>query len=280
MIRRTTIAGIGLFFVSVCLTIPLGSQSLALAQTANRTTDPAKSLPLDQLAPRDRESVAEVIGNPTFHRRGQPDSFPCNPRLYLALVNQPLLTLALWKDLSPSPVTLREITPGNFQGSNNNGAEVGGRFLIRTPSLHLVLSNFTYNGPRGNLRLDGRIVIVLRTAYFKEPQGEYWVRHDLEVFVKIDTRGWRALARSARPIVEKYLEDQVQEGGWFVSLMSRLVVTYPNWAGDVAQNQNGVPLGARKAFLALVAQLRKPDASPGRPQVVAENSDSPPPQRR
>ena len=186
---RPTNAGFASLFVSACLMILLGFASPALAQTANRAVDPAKSIPLDQLAPADRESVAEVLGGPTFHRRGKSDSFQCNPRLYLALVNQPLLTLALWKNLSPSPVTLREVSPGSFQGTNNNGTEVGGRFLIRTPTLHVVLSNFRYNTPRGNLHLEGRIVLVLRTAYFKEPQGEYWVRHDLEVFVKIDTRG-------------------------------------------------------------------------------------------
>lgn len=275
MIRRPTTVPPRFFLVAACLILIPGMTRTAVGQSTNRATDTLHTLPLEQLAPQDRQSVAEVVGNPTFHRRGKPDSFPCNPRLYLALVNQPLLTLALWKDLSPSPVTLQETSPGVFQGSNHAGSDVGGRFLIRTPSLHLVLSNFTYNGPRGNLRLDGRIVIVLRAAYFKEPQGQFWVRHELEVFVKIDTRGWRTLARSARPIVEKYLEEQVQEGGWFVSLMSRLVVTYPNWAGEVAMNQTEIPLETRQGFRNLVAQLRKPDASPGRPQVVAENQADP-----
>jgi hypothetical protein len=73
-----------------------------------------------------------------------------------------------------------------------------------------------------------------------------------------------------RPLIEKLLEDQIQEAGWFVSLMGRLVEDYPNWATQVVSAQGQVPAATRQSFLTLVAQTRRPNASSGRP-MLAEN---------
>ena len=56
----------------------------------------------------------------------------------------------------------------------------------------------------------------------------------MDMYLKVDSKGWRALAKTARPVIENLLEDQVQEAGWFISLMGRLVEMYPNWACQVA----------------------------------------------
>lgn len=241
-----------------------------------RRVDPAQVVPMDKVAPQHRASLAEVIADPTFHRRGAPESFPCHPKLYLTLVNEPILTLALWKDLSPSPVKLRQVGPTRFLGTNDGGATASGEFVYRSPKLNVVLADFDTAGPRGNLHLAGRVVLVLRTAYYKEPAGDYWVRHDLEVFVKVDTKGLRTLARTARPVIEKYMEDQVQEGGWFISLMARLVATYPNWAIQVGEGLDQLPPPTRQTFRDLVLQSRRAGASSGRPAVADAQPTQPP----
>jgi hypothetical protein len=67
------------------------------------------------------------------------------------------------------------------------------------------------------------------------------------------------------------LEEQVREAGQFVSLMSRLVVMYPNWATGVAFSHPEVDLETRTRFRDIVAQNRKPGASSGRPVVMADS---------
>ena len=88
--------------------------------------------------------------------------------------------------------------------------------------------------------------------------------------MKVDSKGWKALARTVRPLIERILEEQVREAGYFISLMSRLVITYPNWACQVVGSQASIDAATRQRFNALVAQTRKPGASKGRP-VVAQN---------
>lgn len=262
----------------VPLAVALGA--LGLAPTASwrveagvRHPDPAQVVPLDQIAPAYREGVAEVIRDHTLYRQGKADTFPSNPRTYLSLLHQPVLTLALWNDLSPSPARLQTIGPSRFQGSDGAGASATWQFVLSTPRLHVLLCDLTYITPRGNARLDGRIVMIVRSAFFQEKSGDYWVKHSLEAYVKIDSRGWKAVAATLRPLIERVLEDQIQEAGWFVSLMARLVETYPDWATGIATRQAQLPQDVRDGFREIVSQTRRKDVSTGRP-TMADNANA------
>ncbi len=238
------------------------------AMAGDRRPDPATVVPLDQIAAGRRDDVAEVIRENTFSKRGDADTFPCHPRLYLALLNEPALTLALWQDLSNSPAKLRQIGPNLYQGQDGAGATATWEYVLRGPRMHVLYCDLEYKGPRGNAHLKGRIVMVVRTGYFKEVNGDPWVQHSVEAFVKIDTKGWRAMAATVRPILERVLEDQVEEAGWFVSLMGRLVETYPDWAAQTTAKQEHIPTLTRNQFREVITQVRKPNASKGRPSIV------------
>jgi hypothetical protein len=233
-----------------------------------RHPDPAQVVPLDQIAPAYRDSVAEVIRDHSFHRQGAPDTFPCHPQVYLNLLNEPALTLALWQDLSATPARLRQVGPHRYEGTDGSGTTATWEFVLRSPRLHVLLCDLNYVGPRGNTRLEGRIVLIVRSGFFKEVDGEPWVQHDVEAFVKIDSKGWKTVAKTVRPLIEKLLEDQVQEAGWFVSLMGRLVEGYPNWAAQITRTQAQIPTETRQGFLALLSQTRRPGAFTGRPMLA------------
>jgi hypothetical protein len=235
-----------------------------------RRIDPAQILPLDQVRAEYRENVSEVIRDHTFHRLGEAESFPCSSSLYLSLVNEPLLTLALWKDLADSSVQLRKISADRYQGEDGAGTSATWDFVLRSPRLHVMLAYLSYSGPKSNTRIDARVVLVVRTGYYREVNKQPYIQHNVEVFVKVDSKGWKTLARTIRPVVERVLSDQVDEAGHFISLMTRLVVTYPNWAVQVAAGQPALDEATRGRFREIVAQDRRPNASDGRPVVMAD----------
>ncbi len=244
-----------------------------------RHLEPGQVVPLDQVAPEHRDIVAEVIRDHTFHRQGEPDTFPCNGNLYLNLVNEPLVPLTLWKDLSDSPARLQKVGPNRYEGSDGTGSTAIWDFVLRSPRMHVFLAYFNYVSPHGNARIDARIVLIVRSAYFRDAKKEPLVQHDVEAFVKVDTKGWKTLARSVRPLIERILEDQVREAGFFISLMSRLVIAYPNWACQVIASQSDIDATTKQRFQELVVQTRKPGASTGRP-VVVQNAQPPQDTRR
>ena len=245
-----------------------------------RRIDPAQVVPLDQLPGEYRESISEVIRDYTFHRQGEPESFPCNAGLYLSLVNEPILTLALWKDLAETTVQLRKLSPNRYQGEDGMGTTATWDFVLRTPRLHVLLAYLSYVSPRGSTRIDARIVLVVHTGYFRELNNESYIQHDVEAFVKVDSRGWKTLARTIRPLIDRLLEDQVREAGHFISMMGRLVVMYPNWSTQIALAQPDLDADFRARFRDIVAQNRRPGASSGRPAIVAESAETPTDTRR
>lgn len=239
-----------------------------------RRFDPAQVVPLDQLPGEYRESISEVIRDCTFHHQGEPESFPCNAGLYLSLVNEPILTLALWKDLADTSVQLRKLSPNRYQGEDGMGTTATWDFVLRTPRLHVLLAYLSYVSPRGSTRIDARIVLVVHTGYFRELNNESYIQHDVEAFVKVDSKGWKTLARTVRPLIDRLLEDQVREAGHFISMMSRLVVMYPNWSTQVALAQPGLDADFRARFRDIVVQNRRPGASSGRPTIVADSAET------
>jgi hypothetical protein len=237
-----------------------------------RRVDPAGLVPLDQMAPEHRENVAEVIRDHTIHRKGAQDTFSCAAPVYLSLVGEPAITLSLWQDLADSPVRLRQIGPGRYEGTDGNGASATWEFVFRSQPLHVLLCHLDYTSPRGNAHLQGRIVLIVRSAFLRESNGDPVVRHDVEAFVKVDSKGWKTLAKTVRPILEKVLEDQVYEAGLFVSLMGRLVETYPNWACQVAMTKAQASPEAKQAFRDAVIANRRKGALAGRPTIVKESA--------
>ncbi len=260
-----------------CFVLTIGMTLLvpnyrAGAGLSGRFTDPSEVVPLDQLAPQHREIVSEVIRDHTFHRQGEPETFQCHGSLYLNLLNEPLVPLTLWKDLSESPVQLQKVGPDRYEGSDGAGASAVWDFVLRTPRLHVMLAYLSYVSPRSSARIDARIVLVVHTNYVRDSSKEPWVQHDVEAFVKVDTKGWKTLARTVRPLIERVLEEQVREAGYFISLMSRLVVTYPNWACQIVGTHPSIDAATKQRFQTLVVQTSKPGASKGRPTVAQECS--------
>jgi hypothetical protein len=268
--------------VVAIVAMSFGPHPDAAAGLGSRYPDPAQVLPLDQIAPQHREAIAEVIRDYTFHRQGETETFPCHGSLYLSLLNEPLVPLTLWKDLSESQVQLQKVGPERYEGTDGAGSSAVWDFVLRTPRLHVLMAYFNYVSPRSNARIDARIVLIVHSTYVRDSNKEPWVQHDVEAYVKVDSKGWKTLARTIRPLIERVLEEQVREAGYFISLMSRLVITYPNWACQVVGSQAAIAPVTKQQFHELVTQTRKPGASKGRP-VVAQNNPAtsdPDPRRR
>jgi hypothetical protein len=266
-VRRGVMIGKVVAVVAV-VAMATGLTAEARAGLGGRRVDPAQIVPLDQVVPERRDAVAEVIGDHTFHRQGDTDTFPCPASLYLSLLNEPDMTVALWKDLSDSPVQLQKVSPNRFEGTDGFGTTASWEFVLRSPRLHVLLAYLTYVSPHGNARVDARIVLVVNSSYFRDNKQETFVRHNVDAYVKVDSKGWKAVARTMRPVVERILEEQVKEAGFLISLMSRLVQTYPNWATEVVGSHPAIDAAAKQRFCTVVVQTRRPGASTGRPQVA------------
>ncbi len=229
--------------------------------------DPVDEFPIHLIPGARRAEVEEIVRKSHFRQRSRPETFPCQPQVYLSVLNEPALTLALWNDLRTTTAQLQQIGDDLYQGDDGYGTAATWEFLARTPEHHILMGRLNHTLPQEVTRLDGRLLLLVRTTYLADPDGTPWIRHDVEAFVKVDTVGWRSLARVAAPLIEQVLIDQLAEAGLFVSVMGRLVESHPDWASQVAAQQDHVPAETRRIFREILEQTRRDDARPGRPDL-------------
>jgi hypothetical protein len=280
LVRRGVVIGHVVAVVAIVTVWSGTSMPPARAAIGGRRIDPAQVVPLNQIAPERRDIVAEVIAEHTFHRQGETDTFPCPASLYLSLLNEPQVTVALWKDLGDSPVQLQKVGTDRYQGTDGSGSSATWEFVLRSPRLHVLLAYFNFVSPHGNAKLDARIVLVVNSAYYHDNKKDPFIQHNVDAYVKIDSKGWRTVGRTMRPVVERILEEQVKEAGHFVSLMSRLVQVFPNWASEVVSSHPAIDATTKQRFCNVVVQTRRPGASTGRPVVMKSPTDAADSRRR
>src|SRR5579883_376172 len=185
LVRWVVIIGKVVTVVSVVSALAM---TPAVAGIGGRSVDPSQIVPLQQIAPERRDSVAEVIRDHTFHRQGEAETFPCPASLYLSLLNEPHMTVALWKDLSDSPVQLQKVAPNRYEGTDGSGSTAAWEFVLRSPRMHVLLAYFNFVSPHGNARVDARIVLVVNTSYYHDNNKESFIRHNVDAYVKVDSR--------------------------------------------------------------------------------------------
>ena len=75
--------------------------------------------------------------------------------------------------------------------TDRSGSTATWEFVLRTPRVHVLLAYFNFVSPHGNARVDARIVLVVNTAYMRDNNKESFIQHNVNAYVKVDSRGWK-----------------------------------------------------------------------------------------
>ena len=91
--------------------------------------------------------------------------------------------------------------------------------------------------------------------------------------MKVDSKGWKALAKTVRPLARKS-PGRPGPGGRLVRLADGPAVeTYPSWACSVVSKQEQIEVAKRQSFRETVLQVKRPGALAGRPQLAEVAAD-------
>jgi hypothetical protein len=208
---------------------------------AESPSDEAKELiPWKALDEKNRARINEVVDHATVYHRSPSEVFVCKPELYLLLLHEPVMTLELWRALGGSTATLECIGPGQFQGADGHVSTGKWEFAYRTPELTVIYADGQYRGPLLGNTLETRSVLVLRTAYFQERDGKFYIKHQLDGYVKAEAGNLKPVARALKPVFQKSVENTMQESLWFVSLMCRYVQHDPQTIANIVQESDKI----------------------------------------
>jgi hypothetical protein len=223
---------------------------------ADSPADEAKELiPWKSIDEKNRTRVTEVIDHATVHHRTPHEVFVCAPELYLLLLHEPVMTLELWRSLGGTNATLESVGPGQFQGADGHVSTGRWEFVYRSPELNIVYAEGQYRGPLLGNTLETKSVLILRTAYFQERDGKWYVKHQLDGFVKAEAGNLKPLAKALKPIFQKNVESTMQESLWFVSLMCRYTNYDPHTIANILRENEKIPETPKGQMQKMIAPL-------------------------
>jgi len=210
--------------------VGFGSERLEAAQWSNSleaSTSPAarqdamRSIPMDRLAPEDRQKVGSVLADVSIFRRMPIRVADCDPDLYLFLVRHPDIVVNIWEIMKVSQLQLRQIGENRFQIGEPAGTSAQFEYVYRSHDTHVLYGEGTYEGPLMARPARGKGVLVLKCGYVRETNGRYYITSRLDCFISIESLGVELLGKTVSPLMGKTADNNFIQTVAFVGSLSR-----------------------------------------------------------
>ena len=221
--RRHRAAWLLLALVALALTtpayaaqpVPQGTSSAAARKAA------IKDLPLDRLDESDRERVIEVLKHTSVYRRLPNQVMRCDPELFQFMIENPEVLANIWQLLGIEDIVLERTSPTTFRADDGEGTRGDVEMLYRNHDTCLVYAGGSYDGPLFSQPITGNSVLLMRTAYSREPDGHYYITTRLDVFVQLHHVGLDFLAKTFQPLVSRVADYNFVATCGFIETLSQ-----------------------------------------------------------
>jgi hypothetical protein len=235
------------------------SAAVPLISHANRAAraEAIGQMPLKMLAAPVRAKVQAVVQRPTLYRRLPPQTFACEPDLYLFLVRHPEVVVNMWQLMGITRVKLTRTGRFAFDATDGAGTTSRVEIVYGTRQQHLLLAEGFYDGPLVPRRVTGRCVLLLSSGYSQDAQHEETVSHRLDVFVQIDNLGVEVIAKTLHPLLGKTADNNFVESTKFLSQVSRVVENNGPGVQRLATRLTNIDPAVRQKFADLASEINQ-----------------------
>ena len=217
--------------------------------------DAISSIPFEQLTPEGRAKVSAVLEKTSVFRRLPTQVIQCDPELFLFIIDHPDIVANIWQLLGIEKVVLTPTGLDTFRANDGAGTTGDVEFLHRRHDLHIIYADGAYDGPMFSKPVTGRCVLVLRTGYQRDGDGQYYITNRLDAFIQLDHVGLDFLAKTFQPLVGRVTDYNFLATGTFIENLSRAAELNPDGMSRLAQRLEHVHPDVRDQFLMLSHQV-------------------------
>lgn len=226
------------------------------ATTSRRAREDAvRAIPFDQLEASDRNAVSSVIRNTTVYRRLPIKVIDCDPHLYLFMLRNPELITNIWQVMGVGEVSLQPIGEKAYRTSDGEGTSCDAKIVHDRFDKHVVFCRGSYNGSLFSSPIQSNCVLLLRTAYMREPNGRYYLTCQLDVFLQIERTSAAFLAKTFQPLLGRVADYNFTETMQFVGNLSKAAERSPEGAERLSQRLTRVDQDTRRQFVEMSYQV-------------------------
>lgn len=237
-----------------------GSQTAQAAEVAEATSsnearlDAMRSLPLAEFDENDKAKVSAVLSGLTMFRRMPTQVIRCEPGLYKFMIEHPDVTVNMWEVMGISKVALQRTGRNTFKADDGAGTKADIEFLYRSPEKQVIYAVGSYHGPLFSKPVYGGCLMVLRSGYFDDPEGDRYVTSRLDAFFRLDHAGVELLAKTFKPMVAKAADYNFVETLAFLGSLSRTAELRPELLQKITPKLTKVRDEDRAGFEQVVVQ--------------------------
>jgi hypothetical protein len=241
--------------------------------------DAVHSIPLDKLTGEQKAKIAHVLGNTSIYRRLPTQVTPCDPDMYLFLVQHPEVIVDIWRVMGVSKVELRPTSETTFKANDGAGTTGFVEFCFQSHDTHVIYAEGAYDGPLMEKPIRAKCVLLLKSGYMQETDGKYYVTSRLDSFITIENAGVEFLAKTLQPLVNKSADYNFSETAAFLANVSRTSESNHRGVAKLAGRLSGVDEDVRDRFAELATEIGSKHAArqavakaPAKPANSAKSS--------
>ena len=198
-----------------------GGEELSKPSTSRTAKQSAiKAIPLDQLNQEARKKVLSVINNTSVYRRLPASRYVCDPDMHNFLIRYPEVIVGIWKVMGITQVDAKRVGQYEISATDGMGTSSNVELLYGTRNLHVFYGQGFYQGPLFHNKLRGSCILVLRSEFGHNRNGDPIVQDRLDVFLRVDNIGVKILARTLHSLVGKTADINFTESTKFIGKVS------------------------------------------------------------
>jgi hypothetical protein len=216
----------GLFCLSTAFeTKAAWAQSPESGSSTRSNRDQAtKLIPYSQLNVPTREKISEVVESASLYRRLPINSITADPDYFRFLVRYPEVVVNIWQLMGITQMTTARTGPFTLDTDDGAGTQSTLDLIYGNENLHVFYGQGAYEGPVFKRKINGRCVLILRTDYRQDQQGQSHVVNQMDVFLKLDNVGANLVAKTIQPIVGSTADQNFLDSLKFLQRLNETTV--------------------------------------------------------
>jgi hypothetical protein len=228
----------------------------------------ARSIPLAKLSAQRKAKASWVLSNGSIYRRLPIRVVPCDPDMYLFLVQHPDVVVNIWEVMGASHLTMEQTGPDSFRVTDDIGTVGTLEFLYRSRDVHLVYVDGTYRGPLFGQPIRARGLMLLTSDYLRDTDGRCYITSRLDSFMHIEPSGVEFLTKTFLPVVGKVADNNFVQTAAFLASVSRTAEVNNPGVQRLASRLSKVQPEIRKEFAQVAEQVSQKALGPGKRVAV------------
>lgn len=187
-------------------------------------------VPLDEMPSGTRDSMSKVMKSPTFSAVGPAEEFVAHPDMYQWLLDHPDRTAAAWRKLGIDAVEIKMLKDGRFTWKDENGSELTWQNVAQGPNGRVWFAEGKVKPALLLPTVPVKAVAVLAHSEQARKSGDYLIRHQIQIYVRSDSKAVSLVTRMFGDSVPKMAEQGSEQLLMFFSGIAKYAHDKPEKA--------------------------------------------------